>query len=283
MKKRYKFALGAGAVLILGVGAGLANGLHIDEGVVFQPRPHIPREALTLRGEDQFDAVRHERVELGGQTLAISTFGPDAGPLLVNCFGNAADRRSSGEQYAGKLAPHGQALLWDYPGYGDSAGKPSVGAIEAAAPELVALIEARAGDRPLIYWGHSLGGFVCSTLAAQSEQADALVLETTAASIRSVAKAWTPEGVPLRVSFDQSLLRFDTPAVLDGFTAPVLVIGAGRDRVLPVELARELAETLEADGLDVRYLELPEANHFAAGFAPRAQAAVAEVIAEVGE
>ncbi len=274
MKKRYKILGGVAAVLTLGVGAGLASGLHIDEGVVFQPRPHIPRDTLTLRGESGFEQVRHERVNLGGQTLAISTFGADTGPLIVNCFGNAADRRSSGQQYASKIVPHGQALLWDYPGYGDSAGAPSVAAIDAAADALVALAESRAGERELIYWGHSLGGFVCSTLAARSPEADALILETTAPSVGAVAKAWTPTGVPLRVTFDESLSRYDTPDVLSDFEAPILVIGAGKDRVLPVELARDLATELEADGRDVRYLELPNANHFAAGFDPKAQAAV---------
>ncbi|MEM9600879.1 MAG: alpha/beta hydrolase, partial [Pseudomonadota bacterium] len=90
-----------------------------------------------------------------------------------------------------------------------------------------------------------------------------------------VARAWTPKGVPLRVTYDEALLDFDIPRSLERFAAPILIIGAGRDRVLPVDLSRELASTLP----QARYLELPEATHYSAGFDPRTQKAVAELMA----
>lgn len=266
-------------VLIL-VALGLAaiffvRGVHIDEDIVFLPIQRPDRVELTIRGERTLGGhVQHERVQLGGETIAITTVGPDVGPLIVSCFGNASDRYAHGVDYANKIAPFGQVLLWDYPGYGDSSGTAGVVAIEDIADGFVALVEDRAGGRPIIYWGHSLGGFVCSNLAGRSKQVDGVILETTAQSIRSVAKAWTPMGIPIRVTFNEDLLRFDIPDALAGLNTPILIIGAGRDRVLPVELALELAEALP----EANYLELPQATHFSAGFDPKAQAAVAQFL-----
>ncbi|GLQ24816.1 hypothetical protein GCM10007853_26900 [Algimonas ampicilliniresistens] len=262
-------ALGLAAILFV-------RGVHIDENVVFLPVQRPDRVELAIRGEGTLgDHVQHKRALLGNETIAITTVGPDVGPLIVSCFGNASDRYAHGVDYANKIAPFGQVLVWDYPGYGDSSGAAGVVAIEDVADEFVALVEDRAAGRPIIYWGHSLGGFVCSNLAGRATQVDAVILETTAQSIRSVAKAWTPMGIPIRVTFNEDLLRFDIPDALANLDRPILIIGAGRDRVLPVELARELAEAMP----QATYLELPQATHFSAGFDPKAQAAVAKLLA----
>lgn len=262
-------ALGLAAILFV-------RGVHIDEDVVFLPVQRPDRVELAIRGERTLgDHVQHKRALLGNETIAITTVGPDVGPLIVSCFGNASDRYAHGVDYANKIAPFGQVLVWDYPGYGDSSGAAGVVAIEDVADEFVALVEDRAAGRPIIYWGHSLGGFVCSNLAGRATRVDAVILETTAQSIRSVAKAWTPMGIPIRVTFNEDLLRFDIPDALANLDRPILIIGAGRDRVLPVELARELAEAMP----QATYLELPQATHFSAGFDPKAQAAVAKLLA----
>jgi len=258
-------------------GIFLYRGFHIDEGVVFMPVQRPDRAELIMRREESLINVVHERVELGGEQIAITTVGVDAGPLIVSCFGNASDRYEHGVDYVAKIAPFGQVMLWDYPGYGDSRGKPSVDAIERVAVDLVPLIQARAAGRPIIYWGHSLGGFVCSNLAARTPQVAGVILETTAPSIRSVAKAWTPKRIPLRVTFDEDLLRYDIPAALQGVNAPMLIIGAGRDRVLPVGLSQELADELP----NAAYLELPMATHYSAGFDPHTTTAVRELLKQV--
>ncbi|GLQ21919.1 alpha/beta fold hydrolase [Algimonas porphyrae] len=275
--KTFLTLLGVITVALLGVAVFLlAKGLHIDDSIVFVPKPFPERAELTIRAESGLGRpVRHERLFFGGQVIAMSTVGDDRGPLVLTCFGNASDRITSGANTARKAGDFGQVVMWDYPGYGDSSGAAGAAAIDGLADDFVALIDERAGDRPLLFWGHSLGGFVCSNLAARSRAVDGLVLETTAASIHSVARAWTPKGVPLRVTYDEALLDFDIPRSLEGFDKPVLIIGAGRDRILPVDLSRELSATLP----QARYLELPEATHYSAGFDPRTQAAVAEMVA----
>lgn len=277
--RRFGHVIGVLALLLtLGVGVILARGIHIDEDVVFMPILRPDRAVLSLQGEAALGAeVRHERVDMGGESIALTMVGPDSGPLIVSCFGNATDRIEHGADYAAKITPHGQALLWDYPGYGDSSGMASVDTLGLVLDDLAPLITQKSGARPLVLWGHSLGGFVCANLALRLPSVDALVLETTAPSVRAVAKAWTPDGLPLRVSYDEGLLRFDIPTALAEVDAPVLIIGAGRDRVLPITLSQELAQALP----DATYLELPEATHFSAGFDPRAQAAVAELLTAI--
>ncbi|MGJ8561025.1 MAG: alpha/beta fold hydrolase [Litorimonas sp.] len=261
------FALAAAWFLLL-------RGFHIDENVVFMPVQRPDRVALSIRGEGDLINITHERAVLGGETIALTTVGLNEGPLIVSCFGNASDRYEHGVDYVAKIAPYGQVLLWDYPGYGDSSGTATVEAVERVATALVPLIKARAAGRPILYWGHSLGGFVCSNLAAKTDQVAGLILETTAPSIQSVAAAWTPGSIPLRVTFDEDLLRYDIPAVLADIDTAILIIGAGRDRVLPVALSRELADALP----NAAYLEIPMATHFSAGFDPHTKDAVRDLL-----
>ncbi|MGB3456908.1 MAG: alpha/beta fold hydrolase [Litorimonas sp.] len=255
---------------VLAVGWGLWRGLHLDDRVVFLPVERPDRDVLTIRGEAALGTVRHQIVPLGGHDIALTTVGPDAGPLIVACFGNASDRYEHGADYAAKVGAFGQAVVWDYPGYGDSSGHEGAEAVNAVASDLAAWLEEKAEDRPLVVWGHSLGGFVCANLASRVSRVDAVILETTAPGIQAVADAWTPDWLPLRVTFDEALLAYDIADALSGVEAPVLIIGAGRDRVLPVHLSRQLSAELP----EATYLELPEATHFSAGFDPRAQAAV---------
>ena len=273
--RRFLIVLNVMLLFVL-VGGGLLlwRGVHIDETVVFLPVERPERTVLTIRREEGLPTIRHERLDLSGQRVAASWVGADEGPLIISCFGNASDRYQHGVDYASKIIPHGQALLWDYPGYGDSTGQARVAPVEAAARDLTRWIGENIKDRPIIFWGHSLGGFVCSNMAAQAKRVDAVILETTAPGIEAVAKAWTPGALPLRVTFDEALMRYDIPAALKSVDAPVLIIGAGRDRVLPVELSGQLSDALP----EATYLELPQATHFSAGFDPQAQAAVAELL-----
>lgn len=264
-------------LICLGLAAGWAlflRGFHIDEDVVFMPVQRPDRAELFIRGEEALINLSHEQVLLGGEAIALTTVGLNEGPLIVSCFGNASDRYEQGVDYIAKIAPYGQVLLWDYPGYGDSSGTASVATVDRVARDLADLVQARAAGRPIIYWGHSLGGFVCANLAAQTENVGGIILETTAPSIRSVAAAWTPARIPLRVSFDEDLLAYDIPAALSSLGAPILIIGAGRDRVLPVGLSRELAAALP----NAAYLEIPLATHFSAGFDPSVKDAVRHVL-----
>lgn len=211
--------------------------------------------------------IEHDFISLGGERIAITRIaGANATsdePLIVYCGGQSGDRRSNGTVYAGKLLPWGEALLIDYPGYGDSSGEPTVAAMLAFQGSLPAYIDALAVDRPLILWGHSLGGPICAAVASKSTQVDAVILETTApsfADIMDVRKPWfTPPTVQLELV--EGLKTYDVPAALAGFSGPIMVLGADKDQVFPVELERSVADKLKKRGLAVTYLEYEAADH----------------------
>ena len=263
---------------LLLISASLLAGCGLDEGAVFFPHDHEARidpADLTIRGEGELGVLRHERLSLGEIEIATTLLGDaGAGPLIVSCFGNASDRRLNGIDYLRKIAPFGEAIIWDYPGYGDSGGAAEVAQFEAVIEDLVPVLEARAANRPLVFWGHRLGGFVCAQMAARSDAVDAVILETTAPNVRTVAREWAPLGLGRVVPIEAGLKAFDTPEALAEFDGPILIIGAGRDQVLPLALSQKLAEQLPK----ATYLELPHATHFSAGFDPQPQAAVREIV-----
>ena len=273
----------------------------VDEGDVFRPRAKVeswdeaPHDGIA--GERYFaDAagypisdhglaasVRHETV--GGLQLSlVSLAEPPAAtpPLIVHCFGNASDRWFAGLKYGRKLVPYGDVLLFDYPGYNGAPGAPTADAFATQTDDLSAYLQAEHGSRDRIYWGHSLGGFVCAELAARDGGAAGLVLETTAPDVRSAAASWIPRVAKpfVRLRIADSLLAYDTPRTAAATGLPILVIGAARDEVLKVELARALAERLEAAGAEPTYVEFAEAGHFDVGSQPGFDAAIRSFLAD---
>ena len=65
----------------------------------------------------------------------------------------------------------------------------------------------------------------------------------------------TPEEVPGRYR-DASPLSW-----IDGRTAPFLIVHGTRDDVVPIAQSRRLVAALQAAGVQVRYLELPDVGH----------------------
>lgn len=259
------------AVVLL---AGCTN-VRIDEESVFRPSARVSPAttvaemrrwpAAALQGEFDAVSVEHAFLDADEQRIAYTHLtrpGTDR-PLVVVCGGNAADRYNSGPAYARRVLAHADVLLFDYPGYGDSPGVPSAAALARASRQVAARAVELSGERPLIYWGQSLGGFVCSGMASATPETDGVVLETTARSAAEVADAWTPwyASAFVRVQVADSLAAYDVAGALRGFRGPVLVIGARRDRTLPVELSRSLHDALAAQGSRVSYVELPSAGH----------------------
>jgi len=134
-----------------------------------------------------------------------------------------------------------RVLAVDYRGYGSSEGSPSERGLTLDAEAAVRhAMSSRAADRPLIYWGRSLGGPIAAA-AARIAAPDALVLESTFPDKVSVIR-WNPV---FRVLNLFSSYRFDTVGTLRGFKKPVLVVHGDADTIIPYGLGRELFERLE--------------------------------------
>lgn len=262
------------ALLILAL-ALCACSVRIDEANVFRPQAHAPPaetiEELArwplaeLRASAADAEATHGFLGAGEDRVAYTLVRRPgtARPLIVYCGGNSGDRFHSGVYYALKALLYGDVLLFDYPGYGDSPGAPTASRIAAITPALAALATEQAEDRPLVLWGQSLGGFICSIIAEQTPEADAVVLEASARRAIDVARAWRPWYLApfVRLSIAENLRAYDTATRLAAFDGPILVLGARRDDTLPVGLARDLAAALRAEGRRVTYAEFPRASH----------------------
>ncbi len=309
--QHWKAGLGALLTLVLG-----ACTITLDEARVFQPQPRDDnwidggRNGLEFL-EDIFTRPGDITIEsnVNGEKLSIYQSKADfvrarvthgvidtvAGsiaytliekkqadlPLFVHCGGNAADRYNSGADYALKVVPYGNVLLFDYPGYGDSPGKPGITSFEAMTAALGDFATDQSGSNPLIFWGHSLGGFVCARLARETTAADGLIVEASARTGADVADAWAPWYARpfVRFRIAESLAEYDTAASAADFGKPVLILGGKRDRTLPVSLSRKLVEGAVELGADVTYLELPGANHFTIAQQPDFPSAMAAYLA----
>jgi hypothetical protein len=265
----------------------------VDESWFFKPQERAEKAAtaaeLKLDAEDRLIAagsfsrdfgrifpnlsermpakITHDFVSLGGERIAITRAAGANGsadePLIVHCSGQSGDRRSHGTIYVGKLLPWGEAMLVDYPGYGDSSGQATTQAMLGFQKGLASYLDELAANRPLILWGHSLGGPICAAVAATSRQADAVILETTGPSFAAIMAAKKPWFTPplLQLELTEGLKAYDIPSALAGFSGPVMVLAAGRDTTFPLELERSVADELKAEGLAVTYLEYEVADH----------------------
>jgi pimeloyl-ACP methyl ester carboxylesterase len=270
------------------------GGVNINDRSVFRPPAHAPPaetvEQLSrwpiaeLRTSIPDAEARHGFVGSGATRMAYTyVTRPGANrPVIFYCSGNGSDRFTSGVVFAQKTLRWGDVVMIDYPGYGDSPGEPSAAALERAAPSLSALATDLSRGRTLVFWGHSLGGFVCSRLVRETPGADGVILEATARNALEIGRAWRPWFAPfIRLSVDESLANFDVADALRDYRGPILLLGARRDRTLPIRLSRSLNEALRTNGASVTYVEVPQAQHVDIAWQPEFPAAASSFFASV--
>ena len=138
-------------------------------------------------------------------------------------------------------------LLVEYPGYGQSAGKPSEQSIRAAVLAAYdwAVADVRVDRGRIVPYGRSLGGGAATILASERPVA-ALVLESAFTSVRPLAARFLLPGPLVRDPFDN--LR-----ALRNYRGPLLVLHGLADDIIPVSHGRALAASVPGAEL----LELP--------------------------
>ena len=159
---------------------------------------------------------------------------PAAGmPTVIFFHGNAGDRTSFLEL---GLLLHRQgwgAVLASYPGYAGNPGKPSESTLLADARATIAAVK----SRPVIVWGHSLGSGVAAQMASEGLAAG-LVLESPYTSLPDVAARIYPY-IPVHWLM---LDRFNTSALVDKITVPVLIFHGVDDPQIPFAMGQQLAD-----------------------------------------
>jgi uncharacterized protein len=143
------------------------------------------------------------------------------------------------------LADRGHdVLLVEHRGYGGNPGRPDEdGLVRDAVAARDHLVDELgvAADR-VVHLGESLGSSVAARLSAEAPPA-ALVLRSPFPSLVDVGRRHYPFLPVGTLLWD----RFETARHLERVTAPALVVAGDADRIIPVELSREVAEGADAE------------------------------------
>jgi fermentation-respiration switch protein FrsA (DUF1100 family) len=130
-------------------------------------------------------------------------------------------------------------LLFDYRGYGQSAGEPSEAGLYADARAALAHLRGRSDvdEKRIIYFGRSLGSAVAVDLAL-AEPPYGLILETPFTSVRDMSTRLLPG--PLSIAVPS---MFDNLAKIESIGCPKLFIHGDADELVPYEQGRRLYES----------------------------------------
>ncbi len=180
---------------------------------------------------------------------------PDA--VFLMCHGNAGNVSARGQSLPGYAKRFNASfVMFDYPGYGLSEGKPSERGCYAAADAAYDWLIREKGFKPeqIVIAGESLGGAVAVDLASR-RNCSALILTHTFANLPSVAQRlyeWLPVSL-----FMQN--RFDSESKIDRIHVPIFVAHGMCDDIIPIEQA----ETLFAKATSAKqFLARPGKGHF---------------------
>ena len=205
--------------------------------LIYLPAPApVPAAGTVIPGARDVQLQTSDGLVLGAWLVPAAE--PGRGVTVLVASGNAGDR-SLRAPLARALAAKGLAvLLFDYRGYGGTAGRPSeVGLARdvRAARRFLTEQSGVAADR-MLYYGESLGAAVITELAAEHPPA-ALVLRSPFVDLASVGRVHYPV-LPVR-----TLLRDRYPLTehLAKVRAPVTVVYGGRDSIVPPAQSRAVA------------------------------------------
>jgi len=185
---------------------------------------------------------------------------PRPGPRAMIYFGgNADDAAGHVDAFADALPDHSLYLV-NYRGYGGSAGRPSEAALVADA---VAVFDhVRKTHSEIAVVGRSLGSGVAVRLALERPVAR-LVLVTPFDSLVNLARTyfgWLPVGLLLRD-------RYESARHASTVTAPVLVVIAGDDEIIPRERSVALASAFRRE--QVQVVVVPGVGHNTLDLSPQ--------------
>jgi len=182
---------------------------------------------------------------------------PDARFGLLYCHGNGEDITHNADlvrRYRNKLSA--SVFIFDYRGYGQSAGSPHEAGIIADGLAAQRWLAERMQVEPdeLIIVGRSLGGGVAVALAEQLG-ARALILQNTFASMTEVAASKSP-WLPIRWMIRN---RYPSAERIQAYTGPLLQCHGTADGIVPFEIGKRLFAA--APSQQKRFIEFPGAGH----------------------
>ncbi|MEW4488200.1 alpha/beta hydrolase [Thalassoglobus sp. JC818] len=182
--------------------------------------------------------------------------------LFPGNAGNRLKRVSLLEQYHQLNC---DTLIFDYRGYGGSAGSPAESDISDDSLKVWDFAIEKLGYQPsqIICSGQSLGGGVATRLAWELSQRKTppagLILTATFSSLADAASVHYP-WLPVKALLVE---KYPSAERIRNVDCPLLVIHGKQDRIVPFELGQRLFEAApdQVQGIPKTFVELPQAGH----------------------
>ena len=199
--------------------------------------------AVTLKTSDGLDLLAWHRAATR-----------DGAPTVIYFHGNAGHIGHRGHKVRPYLDAGYGVLLVSWRGYGGNPGSPTEKGFYQDARAALDFLEA-AGVAParMVLYGESIGGGPAVQIATE-RAIGALVLEAPFTSAADVAQRhyWY---LPARYMV---LDRFESKSKIGGIDAPLFIVHGERDRIVPVDMGRELLAAAN-EPKDARFF--PGAGH----------------------
>ncbi len=199
----------------------------LENRFIYHPTPSDPKAAAPLPPPLQDLTLRTAD---GVNIHARWCPQPLARGVLLYCHGNAGNLDHLGKvarDFAVSLDR--SVLVFDYPGYGRSEGKPNEAGCYASAEAAYNWLTRSQGIAPerIVICGESLGGGVAVDLASKRPH-QALVLVRTYTSIPDVAK----QNIVLASAPAIMVNRFDSLKKIPKCASPIFIAQADKDRLM---------------------------------------------------
>ena len=210
----------------------------VGENLIYFPQPldSLGRQGILARHPRAIEVslAAADGVRLHGWHLPAGAAG-SARPLVIY-FGGNAEEVSWMLEFAQIFAGWDLALI-NYRGYGSSAGKPSEKALLRDALAIYDHFVRRSGidSTRVVVVGRSLGSGVATYLASQRPVRGVLLIAPFD-SITEVAQNFYPF-LPVRLMLGK---LYDSAALAPSITAPLRMIVASRDEIIPARHSRRL-------------------------------------------
>lgn len=191
----------------------------------------FPTHAVSPPGPAPAGAERLTVQTSGGETLH-GVVVPPAEPcderILILGFGGNAWNGEDVASYLHELYPQAHVVAFHYRGYRPSTGSPSAEALIADAPLVFDAAVERVKPHRTLAVGFSIGSGVAANLARE-RKLDGLILVTPFDSLKAVAQSLYP-WLPVGPFFQHEI---DAAGALEDVAAPVAIVAAERDEIIP--------------------------------------------------
>ncbi len=240
-------------VLVVVVGAPF-----VERGLMY-----APESTYMKPGQAGLKGFREEILETADGEEVITWYSPAqrGQPTVLYIHGNAGTLADRADRISNYQALGRGVLIMSYRGYSGSTGRPSEKANVADA--VLAYDTLRSwGTEPedIIVYGESIGSGVAVQVAAK-RPVSGVVLDAPYTSIVDIAELHYPY-LPGRLMMHD---RYETLRHLKKVEAPVLVVHGELDRVIPVEMGRNVAARAPGPSEIVTFPEAGHTDHFLYG------------------